>query len=266
MTIEHHSRHAVRTIPYGLLPSQVGDLYLPQTSLPPVVCLLHGGFWRMPYRRDELDAIAQDLAVRGFAVWNLEYRRLGEPGGGWPGTFEDVAAGIDHLAILVDEGADLDLHRVIVAGHSAGGHLALWAATGGSSHGIHGPSRVRPIAAAGLAAVADLASGFALGAGNGAVAGFLGGSPDDFPERYVAASPMARLPLGVRQLILHGTLDAALPIEIARGYVAAARASGDRIDYVELADAGHMDFLDPLSQAHAEFCAWLEKKWGQVHS
>lgn len=228
------------------------------------MCLLHGGFWRMPYGRDQLDAIARDLAARGWAAWNLGYRRLGEPGGGWPGTFEDVAAGVDHLAVLVDEGIDLDLQRVIVAGHSAGGQLALWAAANGSRpHGPCGPSRVRPVAAAGLAAVADLDGAFAIDAGNGAVAALLGGSPDEHPQRYAAASPMQRLPLGVPQLILHGALDAALPVGLARGYAAAAKASGDRIDCVELADAGHMDFVDPASGAHAAFVAWLQGAWGK---
>jgi acetyl esterase/lipase len=113
------------------------------------VCLLHGGFWRMPYGRDEMDAIARDLAARGFAVWNLEYRRVGAPGGGWPGTLDDVGAGIDHLATLVGEGVNLDLERVAVVGHSAGGQLALWSASRASP-------RVRVAAAAGLAPVADL--------------------------------------------------------------------------------------------------------------
>ena len=109
----------MRTFQYGTDASQVGDLYLPSPPRPAVVCLLHGGFWRMPYSREEMTPIAEDLVRRGFAVWNLEYRRVGAPGGGWPGTFEDVVAGIDHLATLAAEGADLDLDRIQVAGHSA---------------------------------------------------------------------------------------------------------------------------------------------------
>ena len=117
-----------RTASYGALPDQEGDLYLPAHSRAPVVCLLHGGFWRMPHGRDQMAAVAQDLVSRGYAVWNMEYRRLGVRTAGWPGTFDDVITGIDRLAQFVADGTDLDLDRVVVCGHSAGGHLALWAA------------------------------------------------------------------------------------------------------------------------------------------
>lgn len=125
----------MRTLPYGPSADQEADLYLPSSTMPPVVCLLHGGFWRMPHGRDQMDAIARDLAAHGFAVWNLEYRRLGAPGGGWPGTLDDAAAGIDHLASLPALGFDIELGRIAIAGHSAGGHLALWAAGRGESRG-----------------------------------------------------------------------------------------------------------------------------------
>lgn len=243
---------------YGPLPEHEGDLHLPGRPRPAVVCLLHGGFWRMPYGRDEFDPVARDLASRGFAVWNLEYRRIGSPSGGWPATLQDAAAGIDHLAVLVAEGTDLDLSRVIVAGHSAGGQLALWcAARRPRQRPFRSPPRVRPAAVAGLAAIVDLPRTFALNAGNGAVAELLGGSPTEQPERYSAASPMALLPLGVNQLILHGTADEALPIEMTRDYAHAGRAAGDSIQFVELPDAGHMDYLDPGSAAHGILCRWL---------
>src|SRR5688572_18692450 len=118
------------TFNYGRDDQQAGDLSLPGAARPPVVCLLHGGFWRMPHGRAELAPIARDLCTRGFAVWNLEYRRVGAPGGGWPGTLQDVGAGIDHLATLAADGIGLDLDRVAVVGHSAGGQLALWSARG----------------------------------------------------------------------------------------------------------------------------------------
>ncbi len=122
-------RASSRTVAYGSYPDQVGDLYLPaRPDHCPVVCLLHGGFWSMPYGRDQMEAIAWDLAGRGFAAWNIEYRRLGVPGAGWPGTFDDVLLGIEQLAHFVAGDIDLDLERVVVSGHSAGGHLALWAA------------------------------------------------------------------------------------------------------------------------------------------
>jgi len=248
---------AVRTIPYGPFEYQVGDLYLPDASRPPVVCLMHGGFWRMPYGRDEMTAVAQDLAGRGFAVWNLEYRRLGAAGGGWPGTFQDIGAGIDHLATLADSVA-IDLDRLTVAGHSAGGHLALWCAQrdGTRSNG-YAPKRVKIAAAVGLAAAADLAGAYELSAGNSAVADFLEGSPGEQAERYRTSSPIAMLPLGVRQLLIHGTADDVLPVDISRRYARAAIAAGDDVNFVELEGVGHMDYLDPKSEAHAILCRWL---------
>ena len=211
----------------------------------------------MPYGREELIPIAKDLAARGYAVWNVEYRRLRAPGGGWPGTLHDVASAIDYLATLVADGIELDLDHVVVAGHSAGGHLALWVAARNKPVNISSPVRVQPIAAVGLAAITDLARAYNLNAGKGAVNEFLGGPPGDYPDRYAAASPIELLPLGVRQLIIHGAKDEALPIELSRSYAAAAQASGDRVDFVELPDAGHMDFLDPNNNAHSALCEWL---------
>ena len=211
----------------------------------------------MPYGRDELTAIAKDLAVRGYAVWNIEYRRLGAPGGGWPGTLHDVASAIDHLATLVSDGIELDLNRVIVAGHSAGGHLALWVVARNKPTNISSLVRVHPIAAAGLAPISDLARAFELNVGKGSVNEFLGGSPSQYPDRYAAASPMELLPLGVRQLIIHGAKDEELPIDLSRNYAVATQTSGDCVEFVELPDVGHMDFIDPRSGAHSALCEWI---------
>lgn len=248
----------MQTIAYGSAPSQVGDLYLPANARPAVIVLLHGGFWRAPYGRDELAPIATDLVARGYAVWNLEYRRVGEPGGGWPGTFSDVAEGIDHLAALVDQGVALDLSRVVVAGHSAGGHLALWAAAKNRpSFAVTGPRRVRLRGAAGLAPVADLTQAHALHSGRDAVATFLGGTPESHPARYAAADPHRLLPLGTHQLLLHGTADDVLPVALTSNYAAAARAAGDEVEFVELADADHFAFTDLASPAHRVLCQRL---------
>jgi len=253
----------VRTERYGPLEDQAGDLYLPAGSRPAVICLLHGGFWRMPHGRDQMTAIAHDLARRGLAVWNLEYRRLGSATGGWPGTFEDAIAGIGHLARLVAVGVDLDLERVTVVGHSAGGHLALWSAGRQRREPERGAAEpVRISAAVGLAPVADLVRGYDLGLGGGAVAELLGGTPAGQAARYQAASPRAMLPLGVPQLLIHGTADDVVPVELSRSYTRAARSAGDQVELLELPGAGHMEYLDPASPAHAALCDWLTRMPG----
>ena len=245
------------TAGYGPSLHQSGDLFVPPGPPRAVVCLLHGGFWRMPYDRQELAPLAQSLALEGFAVWNMEYRRLGG-GGGWPETFLDVAAGIDHLAVMSAGGEALPLDRVVVAGHSAGGHLALWSAARSRFPGV-GPVRVPVMAVAGLAPVADLAAAHRLSVGRSAVAEFIGGSPQEAEARYRVASPSALLPLGARQLVLHGAQDQALPVALSRDYAAAASQAGDDIQFIELPDAGHMDFLDPQSAAIGSFKHWLER-------
>jgi acetyl esterase/lipase len=249
-------RSTVRAIRYGPSVDQEADLHLPATRRAPVVCLLHGGFWRMPHGRDQMAAIADDLASRGLAVWNLEYRRLGTPQAGWPGTLDDVAAGLDHLARLSLDGVDLDLERVVVVGHSAGGHLALWVAGRGRARSVPTP-RVRPLATVGLAPIADLALAYELRVGGEVVAELLGGPPSQHPDRLRAASPVEMLPLGVRQLVLHGAADDVVPIDLSRRYARAAVAAGDAVELVALPAAGHMDYLDPESEAHATLCRWL---------
>ncbi len=197
-----------------------------------VVVLIHGGFWRSHYDLTSLRPIAAGLAAAGHLVWNIEYPRVGMPGGGWPGTAEAVAGAVD--AALVAAGG----RRVVVAGHSAGGHLALWAARG------------RPVAAVvSLAGVADLVGGAREQLGDGAVPAFLGAGPDDDPERYAAASPLARLPLGVPAVVIHGDGDRNVPISQSRTWVTAARAAGDDVDFVELAGADHFDVIAPAGPA-----------------
>jgi len=248
----------MHTYRYGSSAGQEGDLYLPSTPRPSVVALLHGGFWRMPYGRDEMAPAANDPVGQGYAVWNIEYRRCGAPGGGWPGTLQDVAAAMDHLAVLAAGTAELDLDHLIVAGHSAGGQLALWVAGRvRSDASLFPPAQVQIRAAAGLAPLPDLQAAYTLGSGRSAVAEFVGGSPDQFPERYRASSPMEMLPLNVPQLILHGVEDEEVPVAFSRSYVRTARAVGDAVEFFEPAGISHMDVIDPHSAAYAAFRQWM---------
>lgn len=251
-------RFSKMTAKYGTELFQEGDLYLPENKCPAVICLLHGGFWRMPYDRTQLSSMARDLASHGFAVWNIEYRRLGAEGGGWPGTFNDVIDAVNYLEQFTLRGIELDLEHVIIAGHSAGGHLALWcAAQNENSPSPFSRLRIKLYAAAGLAAVVDLASSYETKDGDSAVSELLGGSPQEIPGIYSLSSPMAMIPLNRRHLIMHGTLDDALPVESAREYARLARTAGDDVDFIEVPKAGHMDYLDIDSQAYALFRKWL---------
>jgi acetyl esterase/lipase len=240
---------SVETHRYGDAPSQHGALHLPDGAGPhPVVVLVHGGFWWARYDRTLMTPLALDVVRRGWAAWNIEYRRVGEPGGGWPGTFEDAAAAVDHLATLVaDEAAPLDIDRVVAMGHSAGGHLALWlAARVGLPTGAPGADPVIALrGAVSLAGVADLRAGCEAGLGGGACADLLGGSPTDVPDRYAVASPAARLPLGVAQVIVHGDADQLVPVDLGRRYAEAARAAGDQVEWLELPGVGHFEVIDP---------------------
>jgi acetyl esterase/lipase len=230
-------------LPYGDGPEQFGELWPVPGG--PVVVLLHGGFWRRRYRLDIMHAMAADLQGRGYSVWNLEYRRADSPGGGWPGTFDDVCDGFAALAGLAGPHR-LDLSAVTVIGHSAGGHLGLWLAADGRSAPHRRP---RPALTIGLAPVCDLVLAHRLGLSAGAAAGLLGCTPEQDPARYRDASPRALLPLGGRQVIVHGTADDAVPFAMSAGYAAAARGAGDACGLVELPGAGHLDLIDPASAA-----------------
>lgn len=222
---------------YGAHPEQVGDLAVPAGTPPaagwPVVVLVHGGFWRQAFARDLMAPLADDLAERGAASWNVEYRRVGGDGG-WPTTFSDVAAAVDHLATLVDDGATLDLDRVVLVGHSAGGHLALWAAGRGL---LEDPApgadpRVVPCLVVGQAAVADLAAGQTLG--DGAAQDLLGGTSEEVPERYALADPTRLVGHGVPVLLTHGEDDDIVPLDQSRAYASAAEVAGDEVELVVL--------------------------------
>jgi acetyl esterase/lipase len=249
-----------RQIAYGDHPDQVGNLHLPAGDPPgdgpwPAVVLVHGGFWRYGWDRTLMTPLARDLASRGIAAWNIEYRRVGQEGGGWPGTLEDVADAYDVVPGL----EDVDASRVATVGHSAGGHLALWlAARHRLPEGAPGAGpRLRPSGAVSQAGVSDLVAGARAGLGGGACQALLGGEPDDVPERYAVASPAALLPLGVPQLLVHGARDDLVPADQSRDYAAAARVVGDMVDLVELPAADHFDPIEPTDPAWTAVVDWL---------
>ena len=222
--------------------------------------LIHGGFWRARYDLRLEDGLVADLTRRGWAAWNLEFRRLGwRSRGGWPATFEDVAAGIDVLGRL-DE--SLDLARVVGIGHSAGGQLVLWAAARrGLPAGAPGAEpRIRLAGTVSQAGVLDLREAVRLGLSRHAAQSLLGGTPIKWPARYDLASPIERLPLGVPQLVVHGDADDVVPISIARAYAERAAAGGDPCELTELPGCGHMEHLDPDSDAWRTVTAWLERQ------
>jgi len=204
----------------------------------PVVVFIHGGFWRAAFDLTHARPLCTALAKEGFAVWSLEYRRLGQPGGGWPGTLDDVRAAALHLKELARE-HPLDLDRVVAAGHSAGGQLALWLA---AQNAIN----LRGVVS--LAGVADLRRGWELGLSRGVVGEFLGGSPEEVPERYRAASPIDLLPMSVPQRVVHGTADVVVPFEIGERF---AQASGNA-ELIRLEGTGHSEVIDPGAREWAE--------------
>jgi len=250
--LNRHKLPPAPCVAYGDHPDQVANLHLPAREGGPWPCvvLLHGGFWRTEWDRTLMTPLAVDLAGRGVAAWNVEYRRVGQPGGGWPGTLEDVAAAIDRLGEI----PEVDTLRVVTCGHSAGGHLALWLAgrhrlpEGAPGAGPH----VRPRAAIAQAGVCDLERAFSDDLGRGAVAGLLG-PPADAPERYATASPGALVPLGVPQLLVHGSADDIVPITQSRDHA----ARDDAAELVELDGADHFDVVDVAHPAWAEVVARL---------
>ena len=237
-------------IPYGDSPQQFGELHVP--PIPgehPVAVVIHGGFWKAAYGLDLMRPLCLALAAEGLAVWNIEYRRVGDAGGGWPNTFLDVAAAVDHVGVLAPLHR-LDWTRTVAIGHSAGGHLALWLAGRRRIKGwpLHSERPLRLAGAVSLAGVGDLSRASLEGLGGGAVNALMGGGPAALPERYGAGSPAALLPFGIPQVLVHGSADAIVPFAFGQDYAALAKVKGDDARLVTIEGAGHFEVIDP---AHA---------------
>jgi acetyl esterase/lipase len=237
---------------YGPGPQQFGELWLPRGDGPhPVAVVIHGGCWSSQYGEGHIRPVCAALARAGVAAWCLEYRRVGDAGGGWPGTFEDVARGADHLRTFA-AARRLDLTRVVAVGHSAGGHLALW--LGGRSRlaaadPLRGKQPLALRGIVGLAPIGDLARAATDRVCGDAVPSLLGGSPEAQAKRYAVASPIALLPLGVPQEIVHGGEDRIVPVALSERYVAAAREKGDVARLAVVEGGGHFDVIAPTSKA-----------------
>lgn len=236
---------------YAPGPQQFGELRLPtaRNARVPVVVFLHGGCWLSAYDLKHVAAAAASIAAAGYAVWVPEYRRVGDAGGGWPGTLEDVGSAVDHLRVLAAKFSSLDTARVILAGHSAGGHLALWAAS--RRPGEPSPGARSPLAVAGvvsLAGITDLAEyGAATGSCNRAVGQLMGGTAAELPERYRLASPIARAPIGVPVHVVHGAQDPIVPVAQSRAFVEKSKGAGGVAELVEVPGAGHFDVVSTAS-------------------
>ena len=239
---------------YGPAPSQVAELFLPKgRGRHPVVVLLHGGCFLQKHQGfPQTSGLAADLAGRGYAVWNVEYRKLGEPGAGYPGTFQDVATAIDRLR---DEAPKygLDLSRVIAMGHSAGGHLALWAASrdklpSGSPLRMTNPLKIGAVIS--LAGIGDLAGQgeiFALPCGDDTIDRLVDSAHRKQP--FADTSPAELLPTGIKVVMVHGVFDAVLPPYTGRDYALKVRKAGDRAEVVTIPDAAHFDVVIPTTAA-----------------
>ena len=259
---------------YGAGELQFGDLRVPALKdgeRAPVVVFLHGGWWQAVYGLEYGGHLCAALKQDGIATWSLEYRRVGNAGGGFPGTLEDAAAGYDFLAQLA-KSYPLDLKRVVVAGHSSGGQLAFWLA--GRHHlpetgALRKPAEVLPMrAVVGLAGAVDLrllidlAGWFKFAHDKGEVYAFLGGSPQQVPDRYRVANPGDLLPLNTAQVLLQGADDDQIPAQLPANWAERGRRIGENVSLEMITGADHFDVVDPESKAWPRVRASIIKAMG----
>ncbi len=228
-----------RRIAYGAAPEQFGHLRLPTGRLQPALVMnIHGGFWRNKYDLNHAGHLCAALTGRGIATFNVEYRRVGDDGGGWPGTFQDIRSAY-HFIPQVAKLCNLTFGRVVIVGHSAGAQLALCLAAYENS----------VAAVVSLAGVVDLRRAWELQLSSNAVANFLGGSPETNPAQYREADPVQLAIPQAAQRLIHGTKDDVVAPEFSRTYFHEKKGRGEDVQLIELENAGHFDLIDPRSSA-----------------
>jgi acetyl esterase/lipase len=252
------------TVRYGPDRAQVAEVWRPEAGRAalPVLVLIHGGFWHQHFTKRLMHRLARAVTSRGWVAYNIEYRRVGPFGsGGWPETFEDVSDAIDALGQV--EG--VDRQRVATCGHSAGGQLALWAASSRSTGRLQRPlPAVEVCGAVSLAGVVDLHAAAEQNVGRGAVPSLMGGDPGDVPDRYRLGSPASLLPIGKPQLLLHGVPDKSVPASLSKHYAETAASLGDPVLYVPLPGVGHLDLIGGRGTPFRELTAWLDARFRAV--
>jgi acetyl esterase/lipase len=242
-----------KPVQYGPDPHHFAELRFPNGPGPfPFLFVIHGGFWKSAFDLTHIGHLCNAFAHEGIITCNVEYRRVGDPGGGWPGTFQDVSLATDSIIETISSDPRVDISRTAVMGHSAGGHLALWLASRHripTASPVHGNQRHRITSAVSLAGVCDLRTAWKQRLGNGAVERLMGGTPDQHPDRFDAGSPFELLPSGSRQVLIHGMDDDIVPISQSESFVEKAERLGEHLNLVKLEGVGHFELIDPDSNA-----------------
>lgn len=239
-------------IAYGSKPSQFGELYLPDGICKGAVCLMHGGFWAMPYDLSQFDAVARALCASGYCVWNIEYTRVGEPKRHWQDTFNDVIAAVNALESIATQYKSINLEDLTIVGHSAGGQLALWL----NAIDLH--LKVKKMI--GLAPILDLTLGYEQKLGNRVIETLLDSTPEEHPERFKAYSPIHLIQKKGAEVIIHGLQDDYIPVEWSRDYAELMNKECEQTELIELDSSGHMDFIDPESVAFKTMLSVIQEE------
>lgn len=257
------SRAPDAVLSYGADSLQVGELRLPKGQGPfPLVVVIHGGCWTRGFAtRRNTAAVASALVDDGVATWNVEYRQAGDPGGGWPNSYLDIASAVDHARSLATR-YPIDTSHVVVIGHSAGAHLALWAAarhTLPTSSVVRGVTPLRVRAAVAIDGPGDLAGLVGRDAaicGKPVIAPFMGGTPSEVAARYADGSPLARLPFGAAQYLVSATV---LTADEAKAYQAAAQRAGDKVTLLDAPEGGHFGVIAPGTRFWPPVAAFIRQ-------